>query len=87
MSRSSGPARSNTDAANQAAAGFLRLRGFARQIRMAQLHRVAGNLHLALERELVRDEAQRGEDVRVEVLGLRVVGGGAEPLVVGRGVS
>jgi hypothetical protein len=54
---------------------------------MAQLHRVAGNLHLALERELVRDEAQRGEDVRVEVLGLRVVGGGAEPLVVGRGVS
>jgi hypothetical protein len=37
--------------------------------------------HLARERELAPGEAQRGEDVRVEVLGLRVVGGRAEPLV------
>jgi len=35
---------------------------------MAQLHRVADNLRLALERELVRGEALREEDVRVEVL-------------------
>ncbi len=60
---------------------FLRLHWVAGEVACGHFHGVAGDLHLLRERELVRGEAQGGEDIRVEILRLGVVGGHAEPLI------